>query len=704
VTASRVGNLSTAVSARLRLPAGVLAGPRVRLFLTSSTILFVELLLIRWIPANVTYVGYFRNFLLMASFLGIGAGILYGRDARAKRLSLFVPLLFALVALTSTTSIDLQLRSDDEIFFGLEGSTAADTNFLVLPLFVMLTTILMATLAIPLGPLLRAMPPLDAYAVDIGGSMAGVAAFAALSALQTTPVTWFVVLAVLLALGALGSGVTRSSYVGGAFMLAIVGLSLVTAQPTTSWSPYYRITEHPGNPWSISVNGIPHQGIWATADVGRRPIYEQVYRWFPDRVFERVLIVGAGTGTDTAVALAHGAHRIDAVEIDPRILQIGVERHPNRPYDDPRVRTIVDDGRAFIRSTAETYDLVIFALPDSLTLVSTSANLRLESFLFTTEAFAEVRDVLGEDGVFVLYNYYRQPWLVDKIAGMLELSFGHRPMVERYGSETAGAATLAAGPLVVARGVPAEPSGGSYLDPPAVPRPATDDWPFLYLRAESVPAHYLVALSVVLLWALLVVARASRRARLPIRRFSPHFFVLGIAFLLLETRSLVTFSLLFGSTWLVNALVFFAILASVLLAVAIARRVAIRSSRPLYVALLGAVLLAYLLPPDSLLIDPPSLRYVIAASVAFAPVFLANLVFSYSFRDTRTADMAFASNLLGAMVGGVLEYLALVTGYQALLLILAGLYVLAYLLATRARFLADRELVAERDLAAQPAG
>ena len=59
---------------------------------------------------------------------------------------------------------------------------------------------------------------------------------------------------------------------------------------------------------------------------------------------------------------------------------------------------------------------------------------------------------------------------------------------------------------------------------------------------------------------------------------------------------------------------------------------------------------------------------MLAAVLAFAPVFFANLVFSHSFRDTRTADMAFASNLLGAMVGGALEYLALITGYQALLL------------------------------------
>jgi hypothetical protein len=54
--------------------------------------------------------------------------------------------------------------------------------------------------------------------------------------------------------------------------------------------------------------------------------------------------------------------------------------------------------------------------------------------------------------------------------------------------------------------------------------------------------------------------------------------------------------------------------------------------------------------------------------------------------------MAFASNLLGAMVGGAIEYLALLTGYQALLLVVAALYGIAWLLARRFRLLADREL------------
>ena len=278
--------------------------------------------------------------------------------------------------------------------------------------------------------------------------------------------------------------------------------------------------------------------------------------------------------------------------------------------------------------------------------------------------------------------------------GELETTFGGPPIVKLYPHERASAASLAAGPAITALAGGSPPGGLVDAIPGAAdaPRPATDDWPFLYLLAPGLPSHYFIALGLILAWAIVMITRAAQRSGTSLRRFSPHFFVLGIAFLLLETRSIVTFSLLFGSTWLVNALVFFAVLASVLLAILVAWRFKIPGPWWLYAALLGSIALAYVLPPASLLIDPPWLRYVAAGALAFAPVFFANLVFSYSFRDTRTADMAFASNLFGAMVGGAIEYVALITGYQALLLVVAGLYVAAYVLAERVRVLADVEL------------
>ena len=673
-------------------PVPALARPPVRLFLVSATVLFAELLLIRWIPANVIYVGFFRNFLLMASFLGIGIGILWGRNPKRIALPVFGPLLLAVTVLVMTGRVSIQLQSPGEIFFGLsENSTAADVNFLVLPALVALVALLMAGLAVPLGGLLKSMPPLRAYTWDIAGSMAGIAAFTVLSGLGTGPVVWFLVLGVLLLLGGLAAGIRRASLLTAVTFVASVLVVIAAAKPGQVWSPYYRIDQYESAGINaIDVNGIPHQGMWPVERALSEPMYGQVYDWFPDRTFDNVLIVGAGSGTDVAVALAKGAKHVDAVEIDPAIQRIGIEKHPDKPYDDPRVTRINDDGRAFIRRTQGDYDLVVFALPDSLTLVSTSANLRLESFLFTREAFAEVRDRLAPGGMFVLYNYYRSDWLPAKIGGMLQESFGSAPIARLYGG---AAATLAVGPGIDA--VSGQPPGDQIdaLDLSNAPEAATDDWPFLYLIEPYVAPYYLGALALILGFAAFMVWRAAKGSGTSLRKFSPHFFLLGVAFLLLETRSLVTFSLLFGSTWIVNSLVFFAVLASVLLAIAINARFPIRNPVPLYVALLASILVAYLLPPASLLVEPAWLRYVLAGVLAFAPVFFANLVFSHSFRDTSTADMAFASNLLGAMVGGAVEYIGLLMGYQSLLLIVAALYVGAWLASTRFRFLADADLV-----------
>ena len=687
----------------------LLARNEVRLFLTSFVILYVELLLIRWIPANVKYIGFFSNFLLIASFLGIGLGILLGRNGASPRLSPFAFLLAGVVALVGQLQLNIQVQSTDEIFFGLAENRAADINFLFLPLVVGLVVALLATLALPLGPLLKSMWPLKAYAIDIVGSMSGIAAFAVLSALGTEPVVWFGVAFALFAAVELGRSRLGWALVNSAVLGVVVVLVLSQARPNEIWSPYYRIDsfrdrtglEH------ITVDGIPHQALHPVGREGIEEFYNQLYEWFPGRTFERVLIVGAGSGSDAAIALSRGgAQSIDAVEIDPALMQIGIERHPNRPYDDPRVHRHINDGRAYLRTlpAGTTYDLVIFALPDSLTLVSSQGAIRLESFLFTEEAFAAVSEHLDPaDGIFVLYNYYRDPWLVAKISDMLETTFGHAPLLRTYAAHKA---TLAAGPLVASLPGGQPPADGvDQLPQIGAPEPvaATDDWPFLYLRTPHIPQHYLAALAIVLLGALLAVAGAARLTGTTIRRFSPHFFVLGVAFLLLTTRSLVSFSLLFGTTWVVNAMAFFAILASVLLAIFVNARWPIRRPTPFYVLLFASIALAFLLPPESLLIDPPWLRYGLAAAVAFAPVFFANLVFSYSFRDTTSADMAFASNLLGAMIGGAIEYLALISGYGSLLLVVALLYGLAWLFATRLRLLNDVELARDSEAVTAPA-
>lgn len=684
----------------LRVPP--LAEPPVRLFLTSMAVLFVELLLIRWIPAYAVFVGFFSNFILMSSFLGIGIGIMLGPRIERLPVSPFWFLLFATVVIVLGGQLNLKVASPEEIFFGLDASVSSDLNFLVLPVVALLTVGVMASLAAPLGPLFRAMPPLRAYTIDIAGSLAGILAFTVLSASGTDPLLWFGVAGALAGLLALGRGV--NSWAGVPIATSVAIGVLLVAQGLTSgdfWSPYYRVTtfddlarpafatpaEDRLPPRYVFVSGIPHQQMDSVELALDNPLYGQIYRWFPERRFEKVLVIGAGSGTDVALALARGSREVDAVEIDRVMADIGRRYHVNRPYDDPRVTSIIEDGRAYLARTTERYDLIVFALTDSLTLVTGTANVRLESFLFTEQSMALARDHLTDDGVFVMYNIYRQSWLVTKLADMVGGTFGHQPWLRLDGPVDA---VIAAGPAVAATGTPP----GDTVDPvpndggPA-PRHATDDWPFLYLRSEAIPGYYLAGLVFLVLIGMGALFLAGRGGG-ALRAFSPHFFALGAAFLLLETRSLVSFSLLFGSTWLVNALAFGAILTSVLLSIGVTARLPRLPRRPLYALLAGTIVIAYLLPPDRLLIDPPGLRYVLAAVIAFAPVFVANLVFTRSFADSERPDIAFASNLLGAMVGGALEYLSLLTGFRTLGLIALGLYLLAWLFVSRFRVLGDR--------------
>jgi hypothetical protein len=211
--------------------------------------------------------------------------------------------------------------------------------------------------------------------------------------------------------------------------------------------------------------------------------------------------------------------------------------------------------------------------------------------------------------------------------------------------------------------------------------PATDDWPFPYLHHASIPASYLLMLAVILLGSVLL-AGAGGGSFARMRSYVDLAFM-GAAFLLLETKSIVGFALLFGTTWFVNALVFAGVLVAIYLAVETARWVRLPPPPVLYGALLAALAAAWVVPQAALLGLPVIPRFLAASALAFAPVFLANLVFAQRFAGVEGSGTAFAANLLGAMVGGTIEYLSLITGYRFLLVVVALLYALAFVTGRR---------------------
>ena len=649
---------------------GTLLPLPLQLFVLSFLMLFVELALIRWSGALVIYLSYFSNFVLLGSFLGIGIGFLRARS----RVNLFPwsPVALALLILFVRAFPVEVIRSGHQLLFFGSGTFHASgpPTWVTLPVVFLAVAAVMATIGEGVARTFVRFRPLDAYRLDIAGSIAGIAAFSLLSFLDAKPVVWALIVALVMLL-------LFGRRVGLLQVTAVVALVMLlwseSLSSTDIWSPYYRISyTKAGDQYAVNVNGIPHQNITPARKL--QLFYSLPYQHAPGNPLNDVLIIGAGTGNDVSNALRHGAKHIDAVEIDPELYQLGKRLNPDHPYQNPRVSVHINDGRAFLERTHTKYDMILFALPDSLTLVAGQSSLRLESYLFTLQAMEAAKAHLNPgDGLFAMYNYYRTTWLRDRLANTLEVAYGHAPCADNEGSSLS-MLSITVNPSVMH-------CSTIWPRPANVVPPATDDHPFVYLDGSSIPSLYLITLGLILLASIVLVRTVSG----PYRRMTGFIdlFFMGAAFMLLETKNIVQFALLFGTTWFVNALVTAGVLVAVLAAVEVSRHVVVRRQALLYAALLAALIVAWEVPPGSLLSLSPLPRFVLAVIIAFAPIFLANMVFSQRFRDTEDSTMAFGANLLGAMIGGILEYTALIVGYRWLLVLVALLYGLAFITGRR---------------------
>jgi SAM-dependent methyltransferase len=661
---------------------------RIRIFLASFLVLFLEVALIRWLPAQIRLLSYFSNFILLAAFLGIGIGALLGRMRRP--LFPWYPLLqLAVIAVVYFFRLEVRIHAPGSIYFtsGTTDPVTAVETTLLLPVLFLGVAALFATLAQRMAREMTALPPLRAYTINLAGSLAGVAAFAAVSWLEAPPSTWFIV-AFAAAVPLLRNQKWTTASLAAILCLVISGGLVADMQRGTIWSPYYKITvKNLGRETVVEVNNIWHQSM-APVD-SKEYFYQWPYMVFGD-TFTDALILGAGSGTDVAAALKHNVGHVDAVEIDPAILRIGKQGHPDRPYSDPRVHPVADDARHFLRTTTKKYDLVVFALIDSLTLQSAFSGVRLESYMFTEESFRAVRNVLKPDGVLVVYNYFREPWLVDRLANTAAAAFGEEPMVyvhpakDQLGVIVVGPRlkTLAAYPVppseVTAfnQGAPLAPPVKHVRDNAIVP--ATDNWPFLYMREPHLPSHYTNALAVVLLLSVIAVFGVVRGA---VRKWSWECFFLGAGFMLLETKSIIQFALLWGSTWVVASMTIASVLVMALIANWTVAHVEIRRPRVVGAVLLALLAVNYFVPVGTIAIENRLTESAVYSLLVFSPIFCAGLLFGSSIKRSEDVTVDYGANLLGAMVGGVAEYLSLLMGFQFLLILVAGFYLAA--LATR---------------------
>ncbi|MFA5156552.1 MAG: hypothetical protein WC532_04095 [Candidatus Omnitrophota bacterium] len=661
---------------------------RLVLVAASFLALFLELSLIRWLPAHVFSLAFFSNIVLIAAFLGLGLGFM-AANLRQELFDYFIFILACFVCLALALRdlrIEIPFNNQTWLWSYVTGNKG-QASLLKVSISQAIAIIFAAAalVFIPVGQkicrLMKEFKPLPAYSWNIFGSLLGIVIFAALSVFSAPAYLWFAII------GAIAVLVMNKKrfLISSVLVIAAVAIVLKFVEKDTLWSPYYAIRTivSPYNDVAVYVNRMPHQV--AVNFEKNKELYEKyllAYQWFKPK---KILIMGSGTGNDVFAAWQAGAEHIDAVEIDPVILRLGRQMHPQRPYESDKVHAVVDDGRSFMRRPGSKYDMVVYGTLDSHAVLSATSSVRLDNYVYTQEALQQAGNILEADGVLVMLFSVPTEWMRTRLLESVRAVFGTEST--RYLSLDRQLFNLmiVAGPGLKRALLGKKDFCNRLLllpEKPAKIEAPKDDWPYLYLASRGIPRLYVVTLA-----GLIIFSAAAIFLLLPkkTKRLDPVFFLLGSGFLLLETKSVTTFSLLFGSTWLVNAVLFSVIMIIILLA---NKFVMARHSADPKFFLTAAILsltTIYFFPLQPLLGATFFVKVLAVCLLLGVPIFFSSAAFAILFSRTKDSGVSLGSNLLGAVIGGFLEYSSMLWGLNALYLVAIACYAAAlfYLLKNR---------------------
>jgi hypothetical protein len=683
-------------------------GSTAMLFGISFLTLLTELVLIRYIPSNIYLLSFYKNSVLLAAFLGLGTGFMLSRTKR--NFIEYVPIA-TLVILVITIyfndylRIDLDYASMDESIWP---EFWANTRAQGVPMLGVLLAfyLIIAFYFVPFGQetmrAMRGMRPLRAYSINIAGSLAGIIVFALLGWGWTKPVVWFALILLPLLYWSWKYSNRVTFWISVSASVIALFLLFSAHFGSELWSPYSKVRVYPfstdtsagfisttnGNPQVGAMNfDMEYSGPEQRLNNESKSIYKIPYSIIEPKI---VMVAGAGAGNEVEIALRNGATDVTAVELDPAFITIGKAFHPHRPYLDERVTIEVNDARAFFHSTKKKFDLVVIGFLDSQYHLSHMSNIRTENFVYTYESIARTKEILSPNGLLQLnYNAPRHDMRL-RLLSVIKEVYGTDVVVYTPEEPVSGNVSFVAGPGL--RGFSGKLPGlithlpgagiatvGSPTNDVTNVMP-TDDWPFLYLSAKRIPREYVSMIILIPLISIIFIGTVGRSGL----GFSPLYFLLGFGFMLLETKSITSLALLFGSTITVVSIVIASILSAILLANLTIHLFSLKRSTVPYLSILATITILYFIPLDLLLPLGWKLKFLLSVFVIASPLFFSALVFGITFSKSKRMDIDLGSNIFGAVTGGMFEYLSMAAGFNSLYILAGAAYLGALLLSRRA--------------------
>lgn len=679
--------------------------------LISFVFLYLEALLIRLIGTEVRLFAYMANMLLLIMFIAAGIGMLIKKPLSVLISMVGLLLLTFLIYLGAFSGITAALSPlNDSVIWHAPGSVSIvsvlsglfGAGCIILLLFMIF---------VPIGQYLGsvlgqsgdvALP----YAAHILWSVLGMVGVYGISYAGVSPYIGLMLPQIILAIL---TPTKMRKYAGGIVVVFALVVGPITARDTTIWSPYQKlsVTQEYYNDvmpaqTTINVNGVGFMGLLdlshaqmddallALRRKGTVPATELAYENMYDIPFhirpdaKDILVIGAGGGNDVAAAVRAGAIQIDAVEIDPSVLELGKKYHPEKPYSHSSVNAIVGDGRAYVRQTKKRYDVVILGFVDSHTTNSSVANVQLDNYLYTEDSFREIRSILKPDGILFLSFGVYHPWVGEHLKSSLEAAFGYRPVIFDQENYLSGGGTVmisAPDSAKLRNQIDAVPELREFMDAMAVSFPGneklTDDWPYLYLDGRRIPRINIIIVSVL---ALALFGWGQRIKMLSRMNWASFFF--GAAFLLYEFWSIAVLSLVIGNTWVTNIYCIAAMLVWSLAATCMFHYVKI-SLNFIFVLLITSLIGISYIPWLSFDVLPGVWRGIGISLAQTLPLLFSGYAFIAFFASAKDRRGVLASNLFGSFVGGAASIISYVWGLQSIYVVLIGIYGIAWLVTIR---------------------